>query len=156
MSIFNIVKNIMGTIDESNDIEALNYSVNEFGQSLLHLASYDNNYPEIIKEVENCTDLNIRDKRGKTALHYCAMNNNYEAVLLLLAKNARTDIEDNFGNHVLWDAVLSCHGDFRIVEELLLCTGDMNHKNINDQSVLDAVKIMDDYEMNRLFRRFRY
>ncbi|MCJ8313652.1 MAG: ankyrin repeat domain-containing protein [Saccharospirillaceae bacterium] len=142
--------------DNSNDFDENNSLLNAFDQSELHIACYDNNDVEIKKCISAGIDLNLQDKRGKTALHYTVINNNYDAVYLLLSNKVIIDIEDHFGNYALWDAVLSCNGDFRIIEQLLLCSSDMNHKNINAQSVYDAVKLIGGQEMIQLFKRFRY
>jgi len=150
MSIIKKVKNIVLS-DKSPENPVL---LDEFNQSLLHIFSNSNDFVKIEKIVLSGIDLDLQDKRGKTALHYCAINNNYKAVCLLLEHNARTDLFDILGNSALWDAVLSYQGDIRIIEQLLLCSSDMHVTNRNMMTVLDVVEKLDDKKLSKLFKRF--
>ena len=123
-------------VEESYTIihELLNADVdintrNKKGQTLLHLATYDETIQELIVMG---ADVNIQDDKGNTPLHHHVENtNNYSIVETLISYGADLNITNNKGQ----TALHLCH-DYEIMELLIENGTNLNIQDVDGKTVL--------------------
>jgi ankyrin repeat protein len=120
-------------------------AVDDFGYSPLHTASFEHQDAILRYLIDKGADLNLPDrKNGSRLLHYAANLNQLAAAEAALAKGARLDVEDGYGNQPLWNAVFNDKGRNARIEmvKLFMAHGaDPDHKNRSGRSPRDLVKI---------------
>jgi len=90
---------------------------------------------ELISEVSN---VDARDKEGRTALHHAAMAGDILVTAALLNAGADPDIRDKSGRVPLHYAVLSCKPDLAAM--LLAAEADPFITDRNEQNPLDLAE----------------
>lgn len=134
---------------ESNDIDRLkeligkNADINvidDYGDPLLIIALHKK-YFEIFRNlVQFGVNVNLKDKKGQTALHHAAANGYFDIAELLIANYGSLAEIDIYGNQPLWTAVFNVKKDLaglNIVELYLKNGANKNHKNNAGRSPLD-------------------
>ncbi|XP_076440346.1 LOW QUALITY PROTEIN: uncharacterized protein LOC143279908 [Babylonia areolata] len=111
-----------GDLIDSLDIGASVNSVNENGETPLHLAAKGRNY--VIQELllGRGANVNVADEGGMTALHYESGHGDSEAVKLLLSYGADPNAADLMGRTPLHYAVHNSHTD--TTDALVFCGAD--------------------------------
>jgi len=97
---------------------------------LLHQAAYNGNINEVRLLLNVKTDINIKDKKGFTALHFAAYSGHLDVVKLLISKEANIHARTTKGSTVLHFAVVA--KSKAIVEELIKAGADPNIKDCTD------------------------
>lgn len=97
---------------------------------------------------------NASDKGQEwTPLHFAARGNRLDLVKALLAKGAKIDAVDVFGNTPLWRCAMNCGDDFGVVTELLEAGADPTMKNHHDISPLDSAITRGNDELVEILRK---
>lgn len=124
-----------------------NQKTSKYPSVLIHMASektytFKESFLSLIKHPN--IELNLKNKEGKTALAQLLSSNGYKDFELIkeLIIDERTNINllDAKGNNYL--QLLVSHSQYQIEEIMMLLADkkiDFNHKNENDQSVLDLI-----------------
>lgn len=97
---------------------------------LLHQAAYNGNINEVRLLLNAKTDINIKDKKGFTALHFAVYSGHLDVVKLLISKEANIYARTTKGSTVLHFAVVA--KSKAIVEELIKAGADPNIKDFTD------------------------
>lgn len=127
-------------IKDKADINQLN----EYGYSVLHIASSKGLEDIAIFLIENGVNVNTQDVNGQTVLHYAAVYNQLQLAKSALSNNGNLGIEDVHGNQPLWTAVFNDKGRNDRVEfvKIYIDNGaDIDHKNKANKSPKDIVII---------------
>lgn len=80
------------------------------GDTVLHVAANCCNEHDVLKLLQNGSDINARNRRGRTPLHTAALHHNLEVVGILLDWEADVVAQDNDGNtplHLTTDAQIA-------------------------------------------------
>ncbi|GLE04861.1 hypothetical protein PINS_up013840 [Pythium insidiosum] len=80
------------------------------GDTVLHVAANCCNEHDVLKLLQNGSDINARNRRGRTPLHTAALHTNLEVVGILLDWEADVCAQDNDGNtplHLTTDAQIA-------------------------------------------------
>ena len=124
----NILKNVFKKIKNGNPFKTKYKNItNTEGNTLLHLACYENNVEIVRFLLKNGADINKEDKNGFTPLYLACYENNVEIVRLLLEKDADINKEDKDGNTPLH---VACYeNNVEIVRLLLEKDADINKED---------------------------
>ena len=135
--------------------------VDKYEQSLLQEAlsySFSRDKYTIAKFlIENKCNLNHQDKKGLTALHYILSSRIDEKITLadiLIDNMEDIDIEDNYGNTTLMEAVVNPKITLEIIEKLLKKGANPYHKNKAGHSPYDKVIEYNIPELNNIFKPY--
>ncbi len=82
------------------------------------------------------SNINNRDKYGRTVLHYAAQHNNLQIVRLLLDKGYDIEAIDNSGETPIFDAIYNLHSE--MVQFLIASGADINKFNKKGMTPLFA------------------
>lgn len=93
------VEDVRAEIAKGADVNV----VDDKGRSVLMIAAFDNEYPEVIKTlVELGADVNARDNKGRTPLMRAVeWNENPEIMRTLVELGADVNVKDNVGKTAL-------------------------------------------------------
>ena len=105
----------------------INISLDDDGNTILHLAMSSGSIDEIKSLIEKTTNINIKNCFNDTALHIAASQSMTEVVRFLLEKGADPNIADNAGHTPLYTALTE-----KELEITLLLID--NGANINEQN----------------------
>ncbi|MGB5965764.1 MAG: ankyrin repeat domain-containing protein [Sulfurimonadaceae bacterium] len=86
-------------------INAKNFNVNKqnnYGQTLLHIASKKGLYPIVKTLIEKGADVNLVDTLNRTPLHYAILQQHYEIAKYLIKHGTDVSIADQEGNTPLY------------------------------------------------------
>lgn len=106
----------------------------EWGNTALHVAVYENHLETVDALIGNAADLNIQDKLGETPLHVAVRRGHTQCAMLLIQAGARLDLADKEGNLPLHTAVT--YTRFSIFLELLPEKIGLNAQNKKGQTPL--------------------
>ncbi|HQU94431.1 MAG TPA: ankyrin repeat domain-containing protein, partial [Pyrinomonadaceae bacterium] len=94
--------------------------------------------------IRSGADVEIRDKRGWTALHFAAQNSDELAAKLLIDAGANVNSKESHGNNVIWRAVFDAQDGFDLLKLLLSRGALVTEKNDRGISAMDlAISIGD-------------
>ncbi|DAZ97943.1 TPA: hypothetical protein N0F65_006368 [Lagenidium giganteum] len=130
------------------------------GDTVLHVAANCCNEQDVLKLLQNGSDINARNRRGRTPLHTAALHHNLEVVGILLDWEADVCAQDNDGNTPLHLAK-----DPRVARMLLEAGCTPNIVNADGRTVLieavdrgdiHTVKALLDFKADVLFRELKH
>ncbi len=98
-------------------------------------------------------DINASDGKGKTALHFAAKLNYKNMVAWLVQIQPEINVQDQFGNTPILDAVFALKEDTEIIEVLLRKGADSRMENIYQVSALSLARSKENNEILRLFEK---
>jgi hypothetical protein len=98
-------------------------------------AASDGDIEQVRLHISKGTDLNQKDRTGRTALHYAARKGARDVVELLISKNVDINAQDRNGWTALHEAAYA--GDRDVVQLLVSSGADVNAKNKTSQTPLD-------------------
>ena len=119
-------------------------SVDNYGYSVLHIASSKELNDMAFFLIDNDVDINMQDKKGQTILHYAAEYNQLKLAKAALDRGAKLSIADIHGNEPLWTAVFNDKGRgdrIEIIKLFLEHGANVNHKNNVNKSPKEIVMI---------------
>lgn len=131
------------------------YDINcrdEEGYSLLHMA-IAHNMTIAEDTIKRSIDVNIRDKKGQTALHYLGVYYNLELAKKVLQHGGDVSIKDSYGNIPLWTAVFNAKGNYAYVDLLLQYGSDPNSINKAGRSPLSFAEQIKDANLVALLSK---
>ena len=104
------------------------------------------NHPDILEAfLDQGMNVDIKDRRGFTALIYASDNGYLESIRLLLQHNANSDVQSKLGLTALMYASRRSHKE--IVQLLLDHNAEKDLKNRNGQTALELAKTQEIKEM---------
>lgn len=133
---------------QNDDFKRVNYLIkrgasiksrNEFGQTVLHIASSAHDEELLSYLVEEAKDMiDFTDKIGETALHYSCSNGRSEMVKLLIESGADVNaVSTKWGRTALHHA--SGIGDLASVQTLIAANADISAVDKNNKTALHIV-----------------
>lgn len=133
-------------VDYINNLNDINI-VSEYGENLLHEAISCNNVNVAKLLIQKGINIDFQDNNGRTPIFYAVNHDNISMVRALLDEQCDLSIEDEFGNQVLWTAVMGARGEYSITKLLMEQKPDVNHINRAGRSPLDFAKQINDKEL---------
>lgn len=109
------LKELKKLLSESNNI----FQIKPYNQSLLLLATLEDNLPMVRYLIERGFNPNEGDEDNYTPLHACAENNFYLTAKYLLHHNANPNIGDKNGNTPLLKAIMHWDKNLETIKVLL-------------------------------------
>lgn len=131
-------------LNSVNEIENINYRDKLFKRSFLH-AAIENGRKDIISDLlKRKIDVNIKDKKGNTALIYLLSFDQWDLFKdMLLKYNVDVHSTNNFGNGLLWNTIMATRTleskeiQYELVKLLLEKGANPLSKNIYDKTPLE-------------------
>ena len=115
-------------------------------------AAYDGNIEAVKQHLAAGTDVNAKDKYGRTTLHAAAVGGSKEVVELLIAKGADVNVKDVFfGMTSLHRAAMEGHKE--IAELLIDNSADVNATTNRGTTPLDEAIFGNHSEITALLRK---
>jgi uncharacterized protein len=132
------------------EVKDVNFVINESGKNMLISAVEYDKFDVAKLLIERGCDIDHQDNEGNTALHCVAkLYTSPKYAELLVNNHASLDLENEYGNEPLWDAVFNAckaanDGENSLVEYLVKQGADAKHKNRHGKSPLDFVSNIKD------------
>lgn len=98
------------------------------------------------------TNINNRDKKGKTPLHFASIHSQLEIAKILIQFGAEIDSKDENGNTPLSDAVYYSHGLADIILLLKEKGANPDLKNNYEVSPKELAESIANYDLEHLFK----
>ena len=118
--------------------------------SILYAAG-TGNIEAVKQHVASGTDVNAKNKYGRTPLLYAAAYGHKEIVQLLIAAGADLNVKDEDGKTTLHFAALNGR---KVIVELLIAKGaDVNAKDEDGETPLDATSVFNKTETADIIRK---
>lgn len=117
----------------SNQFKFIDSTLDDKGNTLLHLAAetYNASFVEFL--IKNGADIHKKNEDGRTPLHLAALEGQRHFVEVLLANNADINAKDNLGNTPIFEALqIAFPGEGFI--ELFLNRPDLDVTHVNNKS----------------------
>jgi len=128
------------------DVEAKN----EYGNTPLHRASYDNQIKTAKLLIDRGADVKAKDNNGQTPLHWASIENYIELAELLLDRGADVKAKDDDGETPLHWASYNNH--IEIAKLLLGAGADVDAKGDDGHTPLD---LAESDEMEELLEKYK-
>lgn len=131
-------------------------TVNEFGQTLLHVAAEENNEALVDDLLQSNVDVNAVDNLGLTPIFYAVFNRNYTIVQKLVKSDAIVDVEDKEG----WTPIMFLSIKLNQQPYNLEPTGDIlrllfRHSAVNKSTLLRLCEEFGHNDLERIIKKVK-
>ncbi len=131
-------------------------NLDQSGRSELHYVAVDvpkeNQEKEVNRLLDEGCDPNTQDKMGWTALHFAAQEWSLPVARVLLARGAKIDLKDSFGNTPLARAVMSSKGRGELITLFLENGAGRDVENNHGHSPLSMAETIANYDIKQFFK----